>query len=301
MTSEPLHIPLPTGGAVEATLWEVSDAKAVILVHPATAVTQRYYEPFAHYLAQLGFCVVSYDYRGTGRSRPAQLRGFEVTMSDWMNEDVGGVTQWAVARYPHLPLLAVGHSLGGHALALGVGTGALRAAVMIASHAGVTATIRGAGERARVWLVMRVLTPALCAIFGYMPGRRFGLGEDLPRGVMLQWSRWTRMTNYFLDDPKIDAARRMAKVRMPLLVLGFEDDPWANRVAIDKLTAPLINAHMERRQIAPADAGLPGIGHMGFFRKRAEATLWPLVGNWLLAHSGAATESSHDRIEQAAQ
>ena len=172
---------------------------------------------------------------------------------------------------------------------------------MIASHAGVTATIRGAGERARVWLVMRVLTPALCAIFGYMPGRRFGLGEDLPRGVMLQWSRWTRMTNYFLDDPKIDAARRMAKVRMPLLVLGFEDDPWANRVAIDKLTAPLINAHMERRQIAPADAGLPGIGHMGFFRKRAEATLWPLVGNWLLAHSGAATESSHDRIEQAAQ
>ncbi len=106
----------------------------------------------------------------------------------------------------------------------------------------------------------------------------------MPRGVMQQWSRWTTMPNYFFDDPQMDAARRMAMVRLPLLVLGFEDDPWANRVAIDKLTAPLVNAKVERRQIKPAEAGLAAIGHMGFFRKRAEATLWPLVGNWLLAH-----------------
>ncbi|MFC0134012.1 alpha/beta hydrolase [Massilia eurypsychrophila] len=284
MTSEPHRIALPNGDVVEATLWEVPGAKAVILVHPATAVTQRYYEPFAHYLSQLGFSVVTYDYRGTGRARPA-LRGFAVSMSDWIDQDVGGVTRWAAGRFPDVPLLAVGHSLGGHALALGVGIGALRAGVMIASHAGVTATIRGAAERARVWLVMRVLTPLLCPLFGYMPGRRFGLGEDLPRGVMQQWSRWTAMPNYFFDDPNMDAARRMATVRLPLLVLGFEDDPWANRVAIDKLTAPLLNAQMERRHITPAEAGLAAIGHMGFFRKRAEATLWPLVGNWLLAQS----------------
>lgn len=303
MTSEPIRIPLSQGGVVEANLWEVPDASAVILLHPATAVTQRYYEPFAHYLAQLGFTVVSYDYRGTGRSGPAQLRGFEVSMSDWMNEDVGGVTQWAAERYPHLPLLAVGHSLGGHALALGVGSDKLRAAVMVASHAGVTATIRGAAERARVWLVMRVLTPILCAMFGYMPGRRLGIGEDLPRGVMLQWSRWTAMPNYFLDDPAVNAARRMEQVRLPLLVLGFEDDPWANRIAIDKLTAPLINARIERCQVAPADLGLAAIGHMGFFRKRSEAQLWPLVGKWLQAHSAAAarTDPSAQLVEEVTQ
>jgi predicted alpha/beta hydrolase len=294
MTSEPHRIALSNGAGVEATVWEVPGAKAVILVHPATAVTQRYYEPFAHYLSQLGFSVITYDYRGTGRARPS-LRGFAVSMSDWIDQDVGGVTRWAAERFPDVPLLAVGHSLGGHALALGVGAGALRAGVMIASHAGVTATIRGASERARVWLVMRVLTPLLCPMFGYMPGRRFGLGEDLPRGVMQQWSRWTTMPNYFFDDPDMDAARRMATVRLPLLVLGFEDDPWANRVAIDKLTAPLINAKMERRQISPADAGLSAIGHMGFFRKRAEATLWPMVGNWLLAQSCAAAATQVER------
>ena len=302
MTSEPVSIALPKGASVEANLWQAPGAIAVVLLHPATAVTQRYYEPFAQYLAQLGLTVVTYDYRGTGRSRPAQLRGFDVSMSDWMNEDVGGVTQWAAQRFPQLPLLAVGHSLGGHALALGVGVDRLHAAVMIASHAGVTATIRGAAERARVWLVMRILTPVLCALFGYMPGRRLGIGEDLPRAVMTQWSRWTAMPNYFFDDPAMDAARRMAKVRLPLLVLGFEDDPWANRVAIDKLTTPLVNARIERRQVTPAEAGLSAIGHMGFFRKRSEARLWPLVANWLLAHSAAAaiTAPAGDHREQLA-
>ena len=102
---------------MEANLWQVPGAKAVVLVHPATAVTPRYYKPFAHYLAQLGCSVVTYDYRGTGRSRPAQLRGFEVSMSDWINADVGGATRWAAARYPGIPLLAARCSLSGIAWA----------------------------------------------------------------------------------------------------------------------------------------------------------------------------------------
>jgi predicted alpha/beta hydrolase len=45
----------------------------------------------------------------------------------------------------------------------------------------------------------------------------------------------------------------------------------------------LTYARLERRQIAPRDAGVPAIGHMGFFRKRCAALLWPQVGDWLLA------------------
>ena len=117
-----------------------------------------------------------------------------------------------------------------------------------------------------------------------MPGRRLGLGEDLPREVMLQWSRWTRMPHYFYDDPTIHAGQRAARVDLPLLVLGFDDDPWANPVAIDLLLGPLVNASVERQQLTPAEAGVPTIGHMGFFRKRCAATLWPRVGDWLLTH-----------------
>ena len=282
MHPEPVHITLPTHGKIEGSLWTTNGARAVVLLHPGTAVTQRYYEPFARYLLELGLNVVTYDYRGTGRSRPANLRGFTVSMSDWMNDDVGAVTHWAAARFPALPMLAVGHSLGGHALALSEDTNSLRAAVLVASHAGVTATISGFSERTKVWIIMRVLAPLLCAVLGYMPGRKLGLGEDLPRGVMLQWSRWTTLPRYFFDDPAMDAARRMSRVQIPLLILGFNDDPWANPGAISMLIAPLTNAKIERHQIAPRDANLPVIGHMGFFRKRSAERLWPQIGSWLL-------------------
>jgi len=281
---EPVTIPVSGTDAIGATLWHAGDARAVVLLHPATAVTQRYYDAFARYLHGLGFHVLTYDYRGTGRSRPADLRQCTVTMADWIEDDNAAVTRWAATRFAGLPLLAVGHSVGGHAIALSSATGLLSAAVMVASHAGVTRTIRGAFERARVWTVMRVLAPVLCALFGYMPGRRIGLGEDLPRKVMLQWSRWTALPGYFLDDPAMEARRRMARVRLPLLVLGFDDDPWANPSAIDILVRPLEGARLDRRRIAPRDVGLRAIGHMGFFRKQCADRVWPQVGEWLLAH-----------------
>lgn len=265
---------------VGATLWESARARAVVLLHPATAVTQQYYFPFATWLSELGFHVVVYDYRGTGRSRPRHMRDACATMADWMEDDVGAVTRWASARYPGLPLLAVGHSVGGHAIALSSASSLLTAAAMIASHAGVTRTIRGKAEQLRVWAVMRLLTPLLCGVMGYMPGRRLGLGEDLPAPMMRQWSRWSRLPRYFYDDPTMHAAQRAARVNLPLLVLGFDDDPWANPVAMDLLLQPLVNAAIERRQFGPEDAGVPAIGHMGFFRKRC-AALWPQVGDWL--------------------
>lgn len=282
MTTEAIRIPITASADVGARLFAATAPRGVVLVHPATAVTQGYYEAFARYLCGLGLHVLTYDYRGTGASRPARLRGYEVSMSDWMLKDVGAVTRWAQSRFPGLPLLAVGHSVGGHAIGISPDTAQLRAALLVATHAGITRTVRGRAERLRVWCVMRVLAPALCGLLGYMPGRRVGLGEDLPRGVMLEWSRWTTLPRYFFDDPALDAERRMARVAIPLLVLGFDDDPWANPGAMDILLAGYKPAPIERRQFDPRSLGLPGIGHMGFFRRRCEAALWREAGAWLL-------------------
>jgi predicted alpha/beta hydrolase len=283
---KPEHLSIPVGhDSLEASCWAVPGAIATVVLHPATAVTQAYYEAFAAWLAGRGFNVLTYDYRGTGRSRPGSLRGLEVTMLEWMNDDVGAVTRWAVARFPGLPLLAVGHSVGGHAIGLSPETAHLRAAVLVASHASASRTVRGFVERLRVRFVLRVLAPLLCALCGYMPGSRLGLGEDLPRGVMLQWARWTALPRYFFDDPAMDAARRMARVDLPLLVLGFDDDPWANPAAMDILVSHFVNARVERRQVGPREAKVPAIGHMGFFRRRCEAVLWTQVADWLHAQA----------------
>lgn len=102
-------------------------------------------------------------------------------MSDWIEQDVGCVTAWAKLRFPNLLLMAVGHSVGGHAILLSTATRSLHAAVLVASHAGVTRTIKQTQEKLRVWFLLRILAPVLCRTFGYMPARRLGLGKIYPR------------------------------------------------------------------------------------------------------------------------
>ncbi|EAR8887217.1 alpha/beta fold hydrolase [Salmonella enterica] len=274
-------IPVNEGGFLAATFWERRDAKALVILHPATAVVQTFYKGFAEYLFDIGFSVVTYDYRGTGLSRSGMLCNCSVSMSDWIEQDVSCITTWAKTSYPDITLLAVGHSIGGHAVLLSTATQALKAAVIVASHAGVTSSIKQTKEKVRVWCLLRVLGPVLCRIFGYMPARRLGLGEDLPAPVMLQWGRWSAMPGYFYDDPGWNARQRAREITLPLLVMGFDDDPWANPEAIAQLIEPVRNAKVERREIRRADYGISAIGHMGFFRTRCAEVLWPLVGQWL--------------------
>ncbi|KZR31086.1 alpha/beta hydrolase family protein [Enterobacter genomosp. S] len=274
-------IPVKEGGFLAATLWERKDAKAMVLLHPATAVVQAFYKGFAQYLFNRGFNVLTYDYRGTGLSKSGRVRTYRVSMSDWIDQDVGCITAWAKAHFPGLSLLAVGHSVGGHAVLLSTATHALQAAVMVASHAGVTSSIKQTTEKVRVWCLLRVLAPVLCRIFGYMPARRLGLGEDLPAPVMLQWGRWSAMPGYFYDDPDWNARQRASEITLPMLVMGFDDDPWANREAIARLMEPVQQAKIERCEIRHAEFGLSSIGHMGFFRTRCAEKLWPVVGQWL--------------------
>jgi predicted alpha/beta hydrolase len=42
--------------------------KAGVIINSATAVKQGYYESFASFLAEHGYLVITYDYRGIGAS-----------------------------------------------------------------------------------------------------------------------------------------------------------------------------------------------------------------------------------------
>ena len=77
------------GYALGATVFAPHDApRGAVLINSATAVPRKIYRGFATYLAQQGFTVLTYDYRGTAGSRPPSLRGFKVRMRDWAALDV---------------------------------------------------------------------------------------------------------------------------------------------------------------------------------------------------------------------
>lgn len=281
------HAPIlcADGFVLSATLHaSPTPAKAMVLIHPATGVTERMYFAFARHLAALGFDALTYNYRGIG----AQARHVAAGFSTWAALDVEAVTRWAAARNPALALLAVGHSFGGHAIGLCESSRHLNGAVMITSQAGCLRFITPWTERLRVAALLKVIGPLCARLLGYVPGKRLGIGEDLPAQVMLEWSRWTSLPRYFFDDPGMDAAARFSRPRMPVLSVGMSDDPWAPAAAIDLMCRQLIHCPVERRQLSPADSHGQAIGHLGFFRERHATTLWPAVTEWLQRHVAVA-------------
>ena len=64
------------------------------MVSAAFATAAGFYEAFAEALARAGFAAITYDYRGIGASRPAGMRGFPATLTDWAVLDMAGVVRW---------------------------------------------------------------------------------------------------------------------------------------------------------------------------------------------------------------
>ncbi len=283
LSASAVTIPARDGYPLGATLHLPRQATPVglVLISAATAVPARYYGPFASALAEHGLAALTYDYRGIGASRPTRLRGFDAKMRDWIDLDAEGVFQWARAAHPGLPLLAVGHSLGGHAIGLCDGSRHLAGAALVSSAVAWIGYIQGALERLRVGGLLRVLGPALVIAFGYAPMRWLGMGEDLPGPAFRDWAYWIGQQRYFFDDVTMDAAARFARVRAPLLLVGADDDLWTPAASIDMLGSYFTNSLCERWQIAPSTA-TERIGHTGFFRKTHRDTLWPRLIEWLL-------------------
>jgi predicted alpha/beta hydrolase len=273
ITVTPLSIPARDGLPLGASLYTAAGtARGLVLVVPATGVVRRLYDRFARHLAASGFDVLTWDWRGTGDSRPASLRGFHATMLEWAHLDLAAVAAWAREHAAGKPLLAVGHSYGGQALGL-VPAAGLAGAVTVAAQSGWWGHWPRP-QRYRLAFFWYLVMPLVTRLFGYFPSGRFGLGEDLPAGVALEWARWCRSPDYLGDW---SGHRRLA---IPLLSVGFDDDTFAPPEAVDALHRRYSAAQGERRQLSPAAAGVRRIGHFGFFKPGLPA-LWDELAAWL--------------------
>jgi predicted alpha/beta hydrolase len=247
-------------------------ARGRLIVAGATGVPQGYYRRFAEYAQAQGFTVLTFDYRGIGRSRPADLRQLDMRYLDWARLDLAAAVESMAGG--GLPLFIVGHSFGGHAFGL------------LPNHhqvAGLYTFATGAGwhgwmpkwESLRVRLMWLVLAP-LTRWKGYSPWRMLGLGEDLPAGVFWQWRHWCRFPHYFFDDPAMPGmAEQYARVSSPIVAANALDDWWALPPSRDAFMQAYRNAPVTRVDIDPKQ-GLGRIGHMGYFRPAAQP-LWAAV------------------------
>lgn len=267
-----------------ATLFEstLTPRKGVVLVNCATAVKRTFYARFALWLANQGYDVVTYDYRGIGGSRPSgSFRDFKGTLTQWGADDFAGALEWICRERGVDRVQLIGHSIGGQLIGLAHNAQRVSAAFCIASQSGEWRLWPTLGGKAKMALYMYAMFPVVGAALGYIPGR-FGMGEDLPYTVAGEWARWCRTRGYLLGD---DGSRRRlySEITAPIVAISFTDDFYAPQETVAEWLRFFPNAQKVHRHLAPADVGARAVGHFGFFRATAEQTMWPQVTQWLAA------------------
>jgi predicted alpha/beta hydrolase len=272
------------GYRLSATLYDaVPDAEAprAALLCGGGGLPARVYRRFAAWLAARGTPVLTFDYRGIGRSRPVRMRGFRAGAEDWSEHDCAAAIAWLRARYPRAELIGVAHSIGGLILGGALHTNLLSRYLLVAVHTGYYGDYHSRW-RWPMTLMWHGVMPALTGMFGYFPGRAIGMGSDLPAGFALEWAG-RRTPAVAIDNARVGACmERCRDVRGRALALVFTDDGFATGHGTGRLLKDrLSRLQVELRVIAPRDAGLPRIGHFGFFRAGAEQRLWQPVHDWI--------------------
>lgn len=254
--------------------------RALVIINAATSVRCRYYSRFADYLFAQGCDVLTYDYRGIGESRPATLRGFQASWSDWGRLDFEAMLQYAAQAFPGQPVDVVGHSFGGCAVGLAPSAGRIRRLLMVGAQFAYWRDY-AADQRWRLFGKWHVLMPLLTRCLGYFPGRRLGWLEDTPAGVAMDWSH---RTPRYEQRPSGRAMRSLyfGEVQAAILAVSITDDPFGTVAATERLLGYFGNAQRVHLRLAPEDASVAQIGHFAFFHDRFRECLWQIALDWLL-------------------
>lgn len=261
------------------------------IINAGAGLRQRYYAPFAEYLAEAGIPTLTYDYRGIGASRPATMRGFRATVEDWGSKDCAAVVNWMRCRFPGARLAIIGHSVG--ALVTGFVTNGqfIDKFVMVGGHTGYWGDY-DRRLRPLMFVAWHVIMPLVTSVVGYFPGKRLRIGDDLPAGAALQWAArlkpelwWNVRDRAGMPDAvRIAEVRsRFAALRAEILAMRFVDDAFATEAATDRLTALFEHCHVSRESLVPSEFRLRHAGHFAFFKRDAAQSAWVRVGEWLNA------------------
>jgi len=256
--------------------------RRAVLVSGGLGIPQRFYAPFASWLAQRGHLVLTFDLQGVGASRRPEhrrsLRGLKADMLTWARQDFPAAVQtlWEKAGGDSLAL--IGHSLGAHHAAMTDPDTQTRIDTVVSVAAGSGYWRDWAAPSRRLApLMLHLAAPLFTRLLGYFPGKALRMVGDLPGPAMRQWSRWCRHPDFAwgaepdLIQPGLQAAR------FRIQAFSFTDDDAMTLTCTRKLLAAMPNAPSSLHVIEPQTLGLPAIGHVGAFRPQSAHTLWPLI------------------------
>lgn len=256
-------------------------ARAAVQINAATGTKKEFYLNFARYLAQYGFAVLLYDYRGIGGSAPRHLKGFQADLKDWANLDMPSAFGWLQQQHPGEPLFILGHSMGGQLIGLMHNAPRAHGIILVGACFGYWPLLPFPGNLF-YFFIWHLLQPIATRIAGYLPSSKLDIGEDLPAGVAEEFRQWCTSPGYLSDFfGKTVRQQYYDQIQAPLLSLVPTDDHIAGRRSVPPLLQLYKHATIEQHWISPAEFGKKAIGHFGIFSRRCQDQIWPLMLGFL--------------------
>lgn len=267
----PDHFPL----SVKIFEPEISNGK-LLLINSATGVKQQIYFSFAKYLAEKGFTVITYDYRGIGESKPKKMNGFKASMRIWGTVDFKTVTDFIKKEYVRFDKFCLGHSVGALILGMNADSQIFKKFIFVATQDAYLGNLNFKVAVAGL-LGFGIALPIMTHFLGYFPANRFGLGESLPKGVAFDWQTLIlnkKSTKRLYETNEADFSKNLYQ---PTFIIHAEDDSWVTQKGMRNLmktTYPHLKTTYREVKISESDKG--EIGHVNFFRSFNRG-LWKIV------------------------
>jgi predicted alpha/beta hydrolase len=279
---EPVELRTADGTNLQGVLYRpTGQHRRAVLVAGGLGIPQRFYAPFATWLAQRGHLVMTFDLRGMGASRRPEhrrsLRGLDADMLTWARQDFPAAVRAVSAIANGDSIVVIGHSLGAHHAAMTDAETQARIDTVVSVAAGSGYWRNWATPSRRLApLMLHLAAPLLTPLLGYFPGKALRMVGDLPGPAMRQWTRWCRHPDFAWGAEPDLVRPSLQSARFRIEGFSFTDDDAMTENCTRKLLAAMPNALSNLHMIEPQALGLPAIGHVGAFRPQASQTLWPL-------------------------
>lgn len=272
------------GEFIAATIhYPINALKGAILIAPATGIKRQFYANFAHYLAENGYGVISFDNRGIGESLVGDIKKSNASLQCWGEKDMPAVLEYLKSNFPNTKYHLVGHSAGGQLVGLMHNASELNSMFNFACSSGQLKNMSNS-HKIKAHFFMNFFIPLNNILFGHTKSQWVGMGEPLPKNAAKQWRDWCNGQGYVKTSfGKTVFNHAYDELSIPSLWINAIDDEIANDANLaDMLTVfPQLNA--ETLTLNPKEHGLKEIGHMKFFSKKSKA-LWSIALQWLEKH-----------------
>ncbi len=262
---------------LDCSLFTEKGNKGVLIISSAVGVKRSFYRHIATHCANIGYTVVTFDYRGIGGSAKVN-NPKNCTIHNWGFYDLSAVIDYADKNFTGKPIFLLGHSIAGQIFPFAHNNFKVKGAYFVAAQ-NASKTHWTGKDKMVVNLFWRVIIPLFTKTIGSLPGFAYGGAHKLPKYVAKEWAQWGKNENGALGA--VDgASQKYAKVKSTAKFISFSDD---NLLAPPKAAEALYQSYgspkREYMQISPDNIGLSEIGHFKFF-KREMQPLWEDINLW---------------------